>query len=312
MKVAVEKAGVYRPLNPSIRPYSAQKNVSRGKCKSHSRLLVLSRSTGDQYAIPVIVNGAAGRMGREVVKAVSKARGLELVGAVDVRRVGEDAGEVAGLEEPLEVPIIDELPFVLTTVAQDKRNGVLVDFSCPSASMETVKQSIAFGVRPVVGTSGLSTAEIQEIMDFCDKATMACILSPSFSIGLASLQRAATSAAFHYKNVKVFEKVKDNNTPLPTGAAIQTAYAISELGKLYNPAVAEEEGMVAVGDNVLVHSSLSEEVEYEQRIVFEGPGEEFSINHVVNDSSAYMPGVLLAIRRIVNLKTFVYGIEKLI
>lgn len=65
------------------------------------------------------------------------------------------AGEVAGLEEPLEIPICGapDLPMVLTSVAQDKeRYGVLVDFSAPDAVMENYKQAIAFGIRPIIGT----------------------------------------------------------------------------------------------------------------------------------------------------------------
>jgi len=275
---------------------------------------------GGPKQIPVVVNGAAGKMGRELVRAISQARGLELVGAVDVVHVGEDAGEVAGLDEPLEIPISNELPIVLTSVAQDKdRDGVLVDFSEPSSVMETFKQSIAFGIRPVVGTTGYSAKDLQDMVDYCDKATMGAIVSPSYSIGLAAMRQAAETAVFHYNHVEIFESNSDFSLDAPSQNAIITANNLSGLGRLYNKppkGVTQGTDNGARGqlgeDGLRVHSTFSPGTLAEQEIRFSAAGEQLSFKHTVSDYGAYVPGVIMAIRRVVNIKTFVYGIERLL
>eukprot|EP00238_Polyblepharides_amylifera_P001006 CAMPEP_0196570740 /NCGR_PEP_ID=MMETSP1081-20130531/893_1 /TAXON_ID=36882 /ORGANISM="Pyramimonas amylifera, Strain CCMP720" /LENGTH=257 /DNA_ID=CAMNT_0041887349 /DNA_START=244 /DNA_END=1017 /DNA_ORIENTATION=+ len=257
-------------------------------------------------------------MGKELVKAISRARGLELVGAIDTKHIGEDAGEVAGIA-PLELPICSalDLPLVLTSVAQDtERSGVLVDFSAPQGATETFKQAIAFGVRPVVGTTGLSDKQINDMMDFCDMATMGAVVSPSFSIGQALVQQAAQSAVFHYTNVEVNETLR-NDEETPSRSAIISANSISGLGRMYNQPKDDFNPLEnckgeIIGDGVMVNSSCSDDLTSSHEIIFGGLGEQLSFKHTVIDYKAYIPGVILAIRRVVNLKTFVFGIDKLL
>lgn len=115
-----------------------------------------------QYPIPVVVNGAAGKMGREVVKAVAQASDMNLLGAIDRNPnfINQDAGEIAGLPEPLEVPITDQLEPMLAMAAQERQPGVMVDFTHPSTVYNNIRAAIAYGVRPVVGTTGLSPEQI--------------------------------------------------------------------------------------------------------------------------------------------------------
>lgn len=285
--------------------------------------MTVARDTaGRPKPIPVVVVGAAGKMGREVVRAIANARGMELAGAIDIRCIGADAGEVAGLEEALEIPICgaQDLAMVLTSVAQDKeRYGVLVDFSAPDAVMENYKQAIAFGIRPIIGTTGFSAKDLKDMMEFADMSTMGAIVSPSFSIGLAMVQQAAQNATFHYTNVEVHETLSDPSAATPSTTAVATAEALSGLGRMYNrppkgvepPPETAALGAV-VGDGVRVHSSVSPGLVAEQEVRFSAGGETLSFKHTVTDYKAYVPGVLLSIRKIVKLKTFVYGIDKLL
>ena len=120
--------------------------------------------------IPVVVNGAAGKMGREVIKAVAQAEDMMLVGAVDANPNlrGQDIGEIVGIG-PLEVPVFDDLQSVLVLATQEKIQGVMVDFTHPDGVYENVRSAIAYGVRPVVGTTGLSAKQIEELTEFADK-----------------------------------------------------------------------------------------------------------------------------------------------
>ncbi|HEY9806818.1 MAG TPA: 4-hydroxy-tetrahydrodipicolinate reductase, partial [Candidatus Obscuribacterales bacterium] len=120
-----------------------------------------------QLPIPVVVNGAAGKMGREVVKAIAQATDMTLIGAIDrnPKYIGQDVGEVAGCG-PLEVPILNDFEPVLAMAGQEKQLGVMVDFTHPDGVYDNVRAAIAYGVRPVVGTTGLSPEQIQELAEF--------------------------------------------------------------------------------------------------------------------------------------------------
>src|SRR5262245_21236203 len=101
--------------------------------------------------IRVIVCGAVGRMGREVVRAVVEAEDMELVAAIDREEIGKDAGEIAGVGGQL-IPVNSDLTAALKSVRPD----VLVDFTVPDSVMENLRAAFALGVSPVVGTTGLT------------------------------------------------------------------------------------------------------------------------------------------------------------
>lgn len=134
-----------------------------------------------QAPIPVLVNGAAGKMGREVVKAVAQAEDMTLLGAIDrsPEHMDKDAGELAGIEA-LEIPITDQFEPMLALASQERQQAVMVDFTHPSSIYNNIRSAIAYGVRPVVGTTGLSPSEIQDLAEFADKASTGCLIIPNF------------------------------------------------------------------------------------------------------------------------------------
>lgn len=267
--------------------------------------------------IPVIVNGAAGKMGREVIKAVAGAEDLELMGAVDRQHLGDDAGDVAGIG-PLEIPITQDLQSVCALVAQEKQPGVMVDFTHPDGVYDNVRASIAYGVRPVVGTTGLSNRQIQELAAFADKASTGCLVIPNFSIGMVLLQQAAVRASQYFDHVEIIELHHNQKADAPSGTALQTAALLAELGKTYNPAQVSEKETLAgargaqAEEGIRIHSVRLPGLIAHQEVIFGAPGQIYTLRHDTSDRSCYMPGVLLAIRRVVTLKTLVYGLEKIL
>ena len=128
--------------------------------------------------IRVLVSGAYGRMGREVVKAVSAQSDMELVGAVDKEGVGKDAGQAAGVEKTgvLISPDLSE--------AISKTNPqVMVDFTTPLAVMENIRLAAEAGVAGVIGTTGLTKENLEEIARLAAKAGRAFLVAPNFAIG---------------------------------------------------------------------------------------------------------------------------------
>lgn len=273
----------------------------------------------NEHLIPVVVNGAAGKMGREVIKAVAQAQDLTLVGAVDANAQlqGLDVGELVGIG-PLEVPILTDLQSVLVLATQEKIQGVMVDFTHPSSVYENVRSAIAYGVRPVVGTTGLSAEQIQDLSEFAEKASTGCLIAPNFALGVLLLQQAAKQAAQYFDHVEIIELHHDQKADAPSGTAIKTAEMLAELGKTYNPSVIATTEILAGArggqgsGHIPIHSVRLPGLLAHQEVIFGALGQTYTLRHDTTDRACYMPGVLLGIRKVIALQSLVYGLEKLL
>ncbi len=269
--------------------------------------------------IPVIVNGATGKMGQEVVKAIAQANDMTLLAAIDrsPNFQGEDIGAVVGLGE-LELVVSSDLQGTLVAAAQEKQSVVMVDFTHPQSVYENVRMAIAYGVRPVVGTTGLSPAQIQDLAEFADKASMGCLIIPNFSIGMVLLQQAAIQASRYFDHVEIIELHHNQKADAPSGTALQTAQMLAELGKTYNPAAVTEKehlpgarGSLA-DEGIRIHSIRLPGLIAHQEVIFGAPGQIYTLRHDTSDRACYMPGVLLSVRKVLQLQTLIYGLEKLL
>ncbi|ASC72111.1 4-hydroxy-tetrahydrodipicolinate reductase [Halomicronema hongdechloris C2206] len=271
-----------------------------------------------QSQIPVVVNGACGKMGREVVKVVAQAEDMTLVGAIDKdpASLGQDIGDVLGCGL-LEVPVTNDLEATLV-MAQGQGLSVMVDFTHPDTVYESVRAAIAYGVRPVVGTTGLSADQIQELAEFAEKASIGCLIIPNFSIGMVLLQQATLQAAQYFDHVEIIELHHNQKADAPSGTAIQTAQMLSELHKPFNPPEVDETEKLpgargsTLADGVHIHSVRLPGLIAHQEVIFGAPGQLYTLRHDTSDRSSFMPGVLLAIRRILPLKSLIYGLDKIL
>ncbi|ADI64001.1 4-hydroxy-tetrahydrodipicolinate reductase [Trichormus azollae] len=276
----------------------------------------------NQSTIPVIVNGAAGKMGREVIKVVAQAPDMILMGALDTspEHQDKDAGELAGFSEPLEVPITNQLEPMLGYVAGERQlqPGVIVDFTHPDSVYDNVRSAIAYGIRPVVGTTGLSPEQLKNLADFAEKASTGCLIIPNFSIGMVLLQQAAVTASQYFDHVEIIELHHNQKADAPSGTAIQTAQLLAEMGKTFNPPQVEETEKLpgARGslsdEGIRIHSVRLPGLIAHQEVIFGAAGQIYTLRHDTSDRSCYMPGVLLAIRKVNQLKSLVYGLEKIL
>ena len=273
----------------------------------------------DKSPIPVVVNGALGKMGREVVKTVSQTEDMMLIGAVDNNPdyLGQDIGEIIGCGA-LEVPVLNDLQSILVLATQEKVQGVMVDFTHPDSVYENTRSAIAYGVRPVVGTTGLTEKQLQDLAEFAEKATTGALVIPNFSIGMVLLQQAALTASQYFDSVEIIELHHNRKADAPSGTAIKTAQMLAEMGKTYNTQeVAETETIAGarggVSDsNINIHSIRLPGLIAHQEVIFGAPGQIYTLRHDTSDRSCYMPGVLLAIRKVTQLTSLVYGLEKIL
>ncbi|KAL5727702.1 Dipeptidyl aminopeptidase BIII [Ranunculus cassubicifolius] len=266
-----------------------------------------------QNNIKVIINGATKEIGKAAIRAITKARGMEVAGAIDSHLVGEDIGQVCNMEEALEIPIINDLTMVLGSISQSKANGVVVDFTEPSTVYDNVKQATAFGMKSVVYVPKIKLDTVTALSAFCEKASMGCLVAPTLSIGSILLQQAAISASFHYNNVEIVES-RPTAADLPSPDAIQIANNLSNLGQLYNrediSTNVPARGQVLGEDGIRVHSLVLPGILSGTTVHFSAAGEVYTLKHDITDVHCLMPGLILAIRKVVRLKNLVYGLEK--
>ena len=273
--------------------------------------------------IPVLVSGALGKMGSEVVNSILNSHDCELVAAIDINKDnnGKNISELLNLKS-CDILVSNDLEGSLCSISQTYRNDkikpVLIDFTHPESVYENTRSSIAYGISPVVGTTGLTTSQINDLSIFAQKASIGCAIIPNFSVGMVLLQQAASVAAKFYDNIELIEMHHNQKADSPSGTCLKTAEMIEEYPKKYNEVlVKESESLKGVrgglrDSGLNIHSIRLPGLLAHQVVIMGSPGETYTIRHDTIDRKAYMPGVLQAIRKISNFNTLVYGLEKLI
>lgn len=262
--------------------------------------------------VKVVVVGATGRMGQEVVKAVNNEANLKIVGAVDIRHTGEDIGNIAGLS-PIGIMVHNNLEEVFQATSPD----VMVDFTTPENVVKNIKTAIQYNVRPVVGTTGIGQQELEEIISLCEGKQLGALIAPNFAIGAVLMMIFAKQAAKYMPNVEIIELHHDNKLDAPSGTAIKTAQLISEVRDNFRQGHINENEKIpgARGgdyEGMRIHSVRLPGLVAHQEVLFGGIGQTLSIRHDSISRESFMPGVILAINKVIDLKGVVYGLENII
>jgi 4-hydroxy-tetrahydrodipicolinate reductase len=261
--------------------------------------------------IRVGVVGARGRMGQAVCRAVADAPELALVAAIDRSGVGQHIGRLIGRPD-LDVPVSDELDRLLEAEVE-----VAVDFTHPDVVMDDVRWCIAHAIHVVVGTTGVSQNDLDEIQHLLDDegAESNVVVAPNFAIGAVLMQRFAAPAARHFPAVEVIELHHDGKADAPSGTAIATARRIAEhAGERERSAGTETVEGVRGGavDGVRIHSVRLPGLVAHQEVIFGGEGQTLTIRHDSTDRGSFMPGVLLAVREVSTRPGLTLGLEPLL
>lgn len=262
--------------------------------------------------IRIVVAGAAGRMGRAAIRAVSREADMVLVAALGrTNSVGHDAGQVAGAG-PLDVSLTASMEDALRAGVD-----VLVDFAPGAAAVEHARAAIPAGISPVIGGTGLTTQQINDLAGLCEARRIGAVVAPNFAIGAVLMMEFSAQAARYFPHAEVIELHHDRKRDAPSGTAIRTASLISAArGAAPAPTVREEEMIQGArggrAEGVPVHSVRLPGLVAHQEVIFGGPGQTLTIRHDSINEDSFMPGLLLAIRRVRALPGLVYGLEKLL
>ncbi len=262
--------------------------------------------------IPVTIIGAAGRMGRETVKAIHNDPETSLVGAVGRSLVGQDAGEVAGIGN-IGVPITDDIAQAL----QGAR--VAVELSIPVVVKANVAAILAANVAAVVGTTGLTESDLAELDEAARAANVPLLIAPNFAIGAILMMRFATEAAKYFESAEIIERHHDQKLDAPSGTAFKTALAMREakgedFARIGGDSVDENSSAIgarggAIG-GVSIHSVRLPGYLAHQEVVFGMAGQTLTIRHDAISRECYMPGVLRAVKKVWDLPVgLTFGLE---
>lgn len=261
--------------------------------------------------IRVGVIGACGRMGRMVCGAVAEAEDMDLVAAIDRSSAGTAIGEIVGRAE-LEVPVATE-PEALVDAGVE----VAVDFTHPEVVRSTVDWCVERGLHLVVGTTGLTAQDLSEIGERIEAAggRSNVLVAPNFAVGAVLMERFAAMAAHVFPAVEVIELHHDGKADAPSGTSLATARRIlGERGEAYRGPDRESLEGARGGDleGVRVHSVRLPGLVAHQEVIFGGQGQTLTIRHDTTDRSAFMPGVVLAVRAIGSRPGLTVGLEPLL
>jgi 4-hydroxy-tetrahydrodipicolinate reductase len=217
--------------------------------------------------IKVLVNGAKGKMGEETVKAVQKADGLTLVGQADA---GDD----------------------LAKKIKETGAEVVVDFTVPQSVMGNIKIILESGAHAVVGTTGTTEANLNEIKTLTEKHHVNCLVAPNFAIGAVLMMQFAQEAIKHMPHAEIIEYHHETKVDKPSGTSLKTAHLM--------------------GKEVPIHSVRLPGLVAHQEVIFGGLGQTLTIRHDSISRESFMPGVILAIKKIGKAKGLVHGLEHLL
>lgn len=262
--------------------------------------------------LKVVVVGADGRMGREVVRAILREEDLSLVGAVDVHNQGHDIGTLAA-GNPCGVPVTGNLGRVLEETGTD----VVVDFTTPDRVRENLAIILRHRVNVVIGTTGISEESINDIDVKAREAGVGVVIAPNFAVGAVLMMKFAAAAGRYLPNVEIIELHHDQKLDAPSGTAIKTAELIRanrEFVRQGHPGETETIQGARGGEysGMRIHSIRLPGLVAHQEVIFGGLGQTLSIRHDSINRESFMPGVVLAVRKVIDLKGVTYGLEKLL
>lgn len=268
------------------------------------------------------VFGAAGKVGAEVCRAVQEAPDMALVAAVDPPAAGRPLAEVAGV--PFSTLKVAAGPEALAAAGAE----VAVDFTVASSARENIRWCVAHGVHAVVGTTGIAPEELAALADAGQSSGGRTggrpgnvFFAPNFAIGAVLMMHFARLAAAWLPDAEVIEahhatkRDSPSGTSLATVAGILAGRAAGGAEPVDPPPSAVEVVPGARGGErggVRVHSVRLPGLVAHQEVIFGGQGQTLTIRHDTMDRTAFMPGVLLAVREVPNRPGLTIGLEQLL
>lgn len=259
----------------------------------------------------IIVTGACGKMGQEVIRTILKQEDMKLVGAIEKNALtGSDIGNIISAGET-GIIVTDNLADVLDREKLD----CLVDFTTGAEAPRNIRQALSRKVPCVTGTTGIREESLKEIAEMSRQHKTPVFIAPNFSLGAVLMMRFAGIASRYYNHGEIIELHHDRKIDAPSGTALRTAELMTPGEKHFKSCTISEEKIAHVrgGEHkgVHLHSIRLPGLLAHQEVLFGGEGEILSLRHDSTSRTCFMPGVMLAIRKIRTLQGLVIGLENI-
>jgi 4-hydroxy-tetrahydrodipicolinate reductase len=259
-------------------------------------------------SIKVVLAGPRGRMGREAVSMVLEEPNFSLVGCID--RI---ATSIPLLNEN-NIPIFTNIEECLYTLDDV---DVLIDLSVTEASYNHIMLALSRKVSCVVGTTGFTNQQLNDIQEAAEMNEIGCIIAPNFAIGAILMMHFSKIAARFFTDVEIIEKHHDQKIDAPSGTAVKTAEMIK---KVRNSKVQGHPNEIetikgargATDDGIHIHSVRLPGFVAHQEVIFGGDGQTLSIKHDSINRDSFMNGIKVAVNHVMHLTNYVYGLENIL
>ncbi|OGC03897.1 4-hydroxy-tetrahydrodipicolinate reductase [candidate division WOR-1 bacterium RIFOXYA12_FULL_43_27] len=217
-----------------------------------------------------------------------------------IRVIVNGAKGKMGIETVKAIMAEDDMELVASTDVGDdlsekiinNKAEVVVDFTVPQAALGNAKKIISAEASAVIGTTGLSNENLKELGSLCAKHKVNCLVAPNFAVGAVLMMKFAAEAVKYLPHAEIIEFHHEKKLDKPSGTAIKTAHLMEK--------------------DVPIHSVRLPGLVAHQEVIFGGVGQTLTIRHDSINRESFMPGVILAIRKIKTLKGLVYGLEKIL
>jgi 4-hydroxy-tetrahydrodipicolinate reductase len=256
--------------------------------------------------IKVAVTGACGRMGSKIIKTILEQDDMKVVAAIESPNTpfeGKDVGEVIGIGEiGVDVNGSEKLAQILQTV----KPNVLVDFTIAKAAVETIKTSADNDVNVVVGTTGISDEQMEEILTSINKNQIRAVIAPNMAVGVNVFFKVIKDLAsiLGDYDVEIIEAHHRHKKDAPSGTALRAAEIIAdELNRnLDEVGVYGRKGIVGerTDKEIGVHAVRGGDIVGDHTVLFAGDGERLEIVHRAHSRQSFVSGVMKAIRYVIN------------
>lgn len=261
-------------------------------------------------SIKVAIHGAAGRMGQEVLKALCADPDLDPVAGVDQ---GVAQGFLPLPDGSGQIPFSSD-PDSIFTQCQPQ---VVVDFSVAEATRALVPVAARHRVNLVIGTTGLTQADLDEIESLALSHDIGAVVAPNFALGAVVLIYLAKIAARYFDYAEITELHHHLKIDAPSGTALATARAMVEgRGRPFEYPRTEKETLKGTrgGEDggIAIHSVRLPGLLAHQEVILGGPGQTLSLRHDTISRECFIPGVLLAVKEVTGRKGLVYGLDTLL
>ena len=259
--------------------------------------------------IKVVIQGASGKMGKEIIGALCHEPEIQVVGAVELQ-VSEDYLPLP--DSSGTVPFSSDLDFILTDCHPD----VLINFTTAQAVMPAVRAATKRSVNLVIGTTGLTDDNLSEIEQLSTAHQVGAVVAPNFALGAILMIHLAKIAAKYFDYAEITELHHHLKADAPSGTALSTARAMAQAkGEPFCYPSAQRKPSDSRGEQfegITIHSVRLPGLMAHQEVLLGAPGQTLSIRHDTISRECYMPGVILAIKEVVKRQGLIYGLDALL